>query len=77
MSTSGNKKGYITVSNELIADMLELPHGAVITGVLGNYIQDSTTFFVKGYGHEVTEGQLLQEIPHVIFRKSKIQEIET
>lgn len=77
MNTSGNEKGYITVSNELLSDLLELPQGAVITGVIANYLKDSVTFFIKGYGHEAVEGHLLQEIPHVIFRKNKIMEIET
>lgn len=77
MNTFGNKKGYLTISNELLASLLELPSGAVITSTITNYIKDSVTVFVKGYGPETPEGAPVKEIPHVIFRSNKIQEIET
>jgi hypothetical protein len=70
--TITKKRCHITLSMEVLEELLQLPLEAEITTVLTNYSSNSVTFFIKGWGPETAEAQVSKEMPHFIMQSSSI-----
>jgi hypothetical protein len=70
--TITKKRCHITLSMEVLEELLQLPLEAEITSALTNYASNSVTFFISGWGPETPEAQVSKEMPHFITQSSSI-----
>ena len=76
--TVTKKRCHITMSMEVLEELLQLPLEAEITSALTNYASNSVTFFIRGWGPETLDHVTSTEMPHFIVQSpSIISEIGT
>ena len=57
-----SKKAIVVLSQELIAQLLNLPNGAVISGARQSFESGNIELRIDGYGPETAEGNAVYKI---------------